>query len=239
MSRKPTIHEPPADDFEPGFEYSFPVGYDDLDPAHSRLLSDWFHRFLDHEPASVAAILEDDWGETNSPAFSEFAGYLAQLSPTSIVFWDDRVWIYLKEPGSEYGGLMIHEPRELTEEQSAFIDSFDTPELSDFCRHFHDTYEYLSPYNGGLWMKAKPISNDARGDLVEWKEGMYLYHISDGDAIFLSRSGTVGRWDHELAWDPTSATLPVAITKIADSFADFIRMYVENQTSGSHDEIFA
>ena len=144
MKRKPRIREPPADDFEPGFEYLFPVEFDDLEPAHAQLISDWFHRFLDHEPASIAAILEQDWSEIASPAFSEFASYLTQLSPTSIVFWDDRVWIYLKEPGSEFGGLMIHEPRELTAEQSEFLESFDTPELHDFCRHFHDTYEYLA-----------------------------------------------------------------------------------------------
>ncbi len=232
-------HEPPADHLDPGIEYLFPVSVDDLESKHNALLTDWFSRFLSVDSDTVLDHLKSDWATEDSRTFSKFTRYLLTLTPTSIVFCDDRVWIALKNPSRESEVIMIHEPQTLSAEEAEFVESFGIADLEPFCRHFHDTYEYMSPYINGLCMEASPTSNESLGKLGEWEGGMYLYYICNGDAILLARSGLVGRWSHDIGWgDAPGYDRPVAVEKIANSFDEFIDRYIHQMKTGSLKEIF-
>ncbi len=236
---KVTEHRAPYDGGEPTIEYALPITEGEIPEPHRGALTPWFKRYLGLEPTAVLATLKNDWSNVNSTAFAKFTDYLATLAPTSIVFCGNRVWLALKNIRRESEVFMFHEPRCLTDDESAFVQSFRIPDLEPFCCYFHDTYEYVHPYINGLWMTAFPANNDSFGKLGDWEGGMHLYYICTGDAIILSSAGDIGRWTHEIGWsDAPGYDRPVAVEKVADSFEQFIDMYIDYQTKESLKEIF-
>jgi hypothetical protein len=123
---------------------------------------------------------------------------------------------------------MIHEPRNLSLSDSEFIRGFSSPSLQVFCTHFFEAYEDVTPYASAISMSLEPISNDHFAKSGDWVNGIFLYYISNGDAIMLAPDGRVGRWCHEIGWgDAPGYNRPCAVEQIFDSFDQFIVSYVE------------
>ncbi len=70
---------------------------------------------------------------------------------------------------------------------------------------------------------------------ASWKGAVFLFEISIGDCFILGRTGKVGRLMREYAW---SGRTDKSVEKVADSFQDFVDMYVEAFLRGGFREVF-
>lgn len=219
-------HNPPYDGGEPTYEYELP--FSRVKPNHEELVTEWFERMRGKSSSDITQILAHDWRSVSGASFKTFTSRLLSMPPRSLVIDHNRIWLALQGPEDEHDVIMFHEPRQLNQEEQSFVQQFPHSELMNFCSHFHDTYEYFTPYQNGLWMSSYPASNDSMGKLGDWEHGMYLYYICSGDGMVMNREGVVGRWSHEIGWgDAPGYDRDVAVEPIAENFSEFINIYLQ------------
>lgn len=130
---------------------------------------------------------------------------------------------------------MIQSPRPTHDRVLEFVENFPSPDLEEFCRHFYECYEGVDPYTNGLNFEMSLNPSNSNRRLAEWENNIVLYHVCNGDFILMNESGAVCRWYHELGWSTSTES---AIRKIADSFAQFIELYIDQLKTDRNAHIF-
>jgi len=165
--------------------------------------------------------MSESWQPLEGTLVRRLCEYLVGLRPKSISIEECKVWLSFR---SEF---TIHEPRQLSEEQAAFVDSFGLPELRSLSEHFHDTNEGIDNYACcGLQVGAEPLCGEHEGEMGPWEGGIGLYQIPNGDFLIMNRELKVGRWYHEVAWD-SSCRGESAVRPFANSWQEFMQVYIE------------